>query len=199
MCGVMNTFQEGNRIWHRKYFGDAVISQWCVWRLLKSKCICSEGHRAAHLSFPTQHGSPVACSTKCYRTTFLKSSLATFPFPHVARDKTLLCQRPQTWRWCFYFFIFKIFIYLVAPGLSCSRRAPSLRLQGSLVAAGVLLSCGTWTLSCGTHVGSSSLTRDQTWSPCIGSAESYPLRHQGSPDDIFKKFWGSPWCLPPII
>ena len=31
------------------------------------------------------------------------------------------------------------------------------------------------------HVGSSSPTRDRTWAPCIGSMESYPLDHQGSP------------------
>ena len=36
-------------------------------------------------------------------------------------------------------------------------------------------------LSCGMHAGSSSLTRDRTWAPCIGSAESYPLDHQGYP------------------
>ena len=41
--------------------------------------------------------------------------------------------------------------------------------------------------SCGTHdsqlwhVGSSSPTRDQTLVPCIGSTESQPLDHQGSP------------------
>ena len=28
----------------------------------------------------------------------------------------------------------------------------------------------------------SSLTRDQTQAPCIGSVESQPLDHQGSPD-----------------
>ena len=37
------------------------------------------------------------------------------------------------------------------------------------------------TLSHGLHVGSSSLTWDRTRAPCIGSVESYPLRHQGSP------------------
>ena len=31
------------------------------------------------------------------------------------------------------------------------------------------------------HVGSSSLTRDQTWAPCAGSSESQLLDHQGSP------------------
>ena len=36
-------------------------------------------------------------------------------------------------------------------------------------------------LSCGMHVGSSSLIRGRTRVPCIESAESYPLRHQGSP------------------
>ena len=33
------------------------------------------------------------------------------------------------------------------------------------------------------HVRSSSLTRDQTWAPCIRSAESQPLDHQGSPSN----------------
>ena len=45
--------------------------------------------------------------------------------------------------------------------LSCSSPAP-------LVAAHVLLSCDMRTLSCGMHVGSSSLTRDRTQAPCIG-------------------------------
>ena len=31
------------------------------------------------------------------------------------------------------------------------------------------------------HVGSSSLTRDQIWIPCLGTVESQPLDHQGSP------------------
>ena len=31
------------------------------------------------------------------------------------------------------------------------------------------------------HAGSSSLTRDQIRTPCIGSVECYPLDHQGSP------------------
>ncbi|XP_054945140.1 phosphatidylinositol-glycan biosynthesis class F protein isoform X1 [Physeter macrocephalus] len=53
-----------------------------------------------------------------------------------------------------------------------------------LVAARQLLSCGMQTLSCGMHVGPSSLTRDRTQAPCIGSAESYLLRHQGSPSSF---------------
>ena len=52
---------------------------------------------------------------------------------------------------------------------------------GLLVAACRLLSCGLRTLSCGMHAGSSSLTTDRTWAPCIGSTESYPLDHQVSP------------------
>ena len=40
-------------------------------------------------------------------------------------------------------------------------------------------------LSCGMHVGSSSLTRNRTWPPSIGSTESYPLDHQGSPSFFF--------------
>ena len=38
-----------------------------------------------------------------------------------------------------------------------------------LVAAGRLLSHGMQTLSCSMHVGSSSLSRDRTWAPCIGA------------------------------
>ena len=46
--------------------------------------------------------------------------------------------------------------------------------MGSLVAA-----CGL--ISCSMHAGSSSPTRDWTQAPCIGSAGSYPLDHQGTP------------------
>ena len=56
--------------------------------------------------------------------------------------------------------------------------------MGSLVVALRILSCGMRTLSCSMHMGSSSLTRDRTWAPSTGSAESYPLRHQGSPNYI---------------
>ena len=35
------------------------------------------------------------------------------------------------------------------------------------------------------HVGSSSLTKDQTQVPCIGSLVSYPLDHQGNPWGFF--------------
>ena len=57
--------------------------------------------------------------------------------------------------------------------------------MGSLVTARGLLSCVMRTLTCSTHVGSSFLTRDRTRAPCIGSVESYPLRHQGSPPSVF--------------
>ena len=58
-----------------------------------------------------------------------------------------------------------IFIYLTAPGLSWG----TWDLWSSLQYAGSFL------------VGSSFLTRDGTWAPCIGSSESYPLDHQGLP------------------
>ena len=38
------------------------------------------------------------------------------------------------------------------------------------------------------HAGSSSLTRNRTQAPCIGSMESYPLDHQGSPEINYFKF-----------
>ena len=56
---------------------------------------------------------------------------------------------------------FLIFIYLLF-----------IWLHWVLVAARWLLSCGMGTLSSGMHVGSSSLTRDRTQAPCIGSTES---------------------------
>ena len=43
------------------------------------------------------------------------------------------------------------------------------------------------------HVGSSSSTRDQTQDPCIGSAESYPLDHLGSPQNNALKSRYNPW------
>ena len=39
------------------------------------------------------------------------------------------------------------------------------------------------------YVGYSSPTRDQTWAPCIGSMESEPLDHQGSPQIQLLKRW----------
>ena len=51
-----------------------------------------------------------------------------------------------------------VLIYLTVPGLSCRKQ--DFQLQ---------------------HVGCSSLTRDGTWAPCIGSLEFQTLDHQGSP------------------
>ena len=46
------------------------------------------------------------------------------------------------------------------------------------------LSCHTWDLQL-QHMRSSSLTRDRTQTPCIGSTASEPLYHQWSPFCIF--------------
>ena len=70
-------------------------------------------------------------------------------------------------------FFFLIFIYLLFLYLFW--------LRWVLVEAGGLLSCGV-------HVGSSSLSRDWTQAPCIVSVESYPLDHQGSPLVICFKY-----------
>ena len=40
----------------------------------------------------------------------------------------------------------------------------------------LVVACGL--LNCDTHVGSSFLTRDRNWAPCIGSADSYSLDQQ---------------------
>ena len=66
----------------------------------------------------------------------------------------------------FFKYLFIYILILAAPGLSCGTRD---------------LRCSTQALSCCVHAGSSSPTGDRTWAPCIGSAESYPLDHQGSP------------------
>ena len=67
----------------------------------------------------------------------------------------------------------KIFIYLAVAGLSL------------------------W------HVGSSSLTRVGTSAPCIETAESQPLDHQGSPCfrilDCFLFLPSSPWLRPCLL
>ena len=46
-----------------------------------------------------------------------------------------------------------------------------------------IFSCSMKTLKL-CHVGSSSLNTDRTQAPHIGSAESYPLGHQGSPQTV---------------
>ena len=47
----------------------------------------------------------------------------------------------------------------------------------------LVAACGIF--SCGMHAGSSSPTRYRTLAPCTGSAESYPLDYQGSPERHF--------------
>ena len=70
----------------------------------------------------------------------------------------------------------------------------------SLVVARRPLNCSMRTLSGGTHEGSSSPTRDRTWAPFIGNAESYPLDHQGGPLlHQFIKNLPQPWCFLPVI
>ena len=77
------------------------------------------------------------------------------------------------------FLNFYLFI-LAVLGVSCGMWDLQLRHVGSY-------SCSMRTLSCGTHAGSSSLTRDQTGAPCVGGIESYPLDHHGVPTlTIFK-------------
>ena len=72
----------------------------------------------------------------------------------------------------------------------------------SLILSVLGLSCGMWDLlvaACGLLVAACricSLTRDRTRDPCIGSTESYPLDHQGSPSIFtFSRSIGSfsPW------
>ena len=50
-----------------------------------------------------------------------------------------------------------------------------------VVTCGIFLVAACRLLSFSMHAGSGSLTRDRTWAPCIGNAESYSLDHQGSP------------------
>ena len=61
-----------------------------------------------------------------------------------------------------------------------------------LVAAHRIFSCSMWTLSC--SIWSSSLTRDQTQPPCIGTTESQPLDQEGSPLNLTAEGrCDSPW------
>ena len=61
-------------------------------------------------------------------------------------------------------FFFELFIYLAVLGLSCSMQDLQLQRSNSQLQ----------------HMGSSFLTKDRTWAPCIRSRESQPLDHQGS-------------------
>ena len=78
-------------------------------------------------------------------------------------------------------FVFLIFVYLTAPGLSCS----------------------TWDLQSWhentqlQHVGSSSLTGDQTWAPYTGTMDSQPLDHQGSEVKSLShvQLFATPWTV----
>ena len=84
-----------------------------------------------------------------------------------------------------YLFVYYLFIYLFRLHRVLVAEC------GLLVAAWGLLSCSTWTLSYSMwtsyvqHAGSSSPTSNRTQAPCIGSTESYPLDHQGSPWPLF--------------
>ena len=123
------------------------------------------------------------------------------------------CRGWLNWLCFFLFFIcFYFSIYLGSAGSSLRHMDLLVVACGLLVVAwGLLscsmqtLSCGMWTLSCGMHAASSSPTRDWTRAPCIGSTESYPLDHQGSPGFVFIKKSYCPvfircrlvfnWCL----
>ena len=63
-----------------------------------------------------------------------------------------------------YLFIFKYLFIWLCRVLVAAR--------GIFVAACGIFSCSMQALSCGMHVGSSFLTRNRTWAPCIGSTES---------------------------
>ena len=119
------------------------------------------------------------CSPSCSKANLLTPSCAEGKCSVYCKTKQGVqvanAQKAQTPWWL----SGKGFILLLIYLFGCTRFW--LRFASSLVATRGLLSCGMQTLSCSMHVGSSSLTRDWTWVPCIGSAESYPLHHQGSP------------------
>ena len=102
----------------------------------------------------------------------------------IKRCVCMCMQNPACFLFLFYLLIYYLFI-LALPGLSCGTQDLCCIMRDLLVAACGLLSCSMWTLSCGMHAGSSSLTRDRTQAPCIGSTESYPLDQQGSPPHVF--------------
>ena len=88
----------------------------------------------------------------------------------------------QRYKWLSgtFFFLRFIFIYLfilATPGLCCSMWDLLWAMWDLFFF--LVVACGL--LSSGMHAGSSSPTRDWTQAICIGSAESYPLDHQGSP------------------
>ena len=93
-------------------------------------------------------------------------------------------KRYLTFKGNFLFFLKKyLFIYLFWP------RRVLVEASGIFVAAWGIFFAACGIFSCGVRVGSSSLTRDRTRAPCIGSTESQPLDHQRSPSrEIFLIF-----------
>ena len=96
--------------------------------------------------------------------------LSLFPLLKKTKQNNQTGSCSQLWYFITSLFIYFLNIYLfilAVPGLSCN-------MWDLLIAACRLLSCGMRAVS-------SSPTRDRTQDPCIGSVESYPLNHQGSP------------------
>ena len=79
---------------------------------------------------------------------------------HLSVDITYMCTHALHALLFFFFQYLFLNLFLAVPGLSC---------------VALDLGCGTQTLSCSMHAGSSSRTRARTWAPRIGSAETYPL------------------------
>ena len=114
-------------------------------------------------------GSPAEAGGGCgsLSTRTLAAVLGSTPWHEPSQSPPLAPPKSQVA--IFYLFIY-LFIYF-------HHARSSLRHADFLVVACRLLVAACGLLSCGMHVGSSSLTREQTRAPCIGSAESYPLYH----------------------
>ena len=108
------------------------------------------GDRRARLGLPTLLAGGETCGSPAVslpKRLVLKSTIGATEEGEAAKACVLSEMRCDVNTFCFLFFL--IFMCLTTPGLSCSIQ--NLQLQ---------------------HLGSSSLSRDRTQAPCIGTAES---------------------------
>ena len=139
-----------------------VLSQWYHWHFKQKfvhMYIFLGGGVIAFIRFSEGFLIPLKGRNLCPKELYVKTSCEIKCLQGI---KTTMCVLPHTDQNGHLFLFFSFFNLLF-------------RLCQVLVAA-----CR---LSCGLHVGSSSLTREWTWARCTGSTESYPLDHQGSPQN----------------
>ena len=148
------------------------------------------GARASHHRGPSRHGAqaPDAQAQQLWLTgpaapwhVGSSQARARTRVPCISRQTLNHCatrEAPSSLLTCsFILFIYlKKYLFIWLRQVLVAAHGIFVAPRGIFIAVCGIFSCGMQDL-----VGSSSLTGARTRAPCIGSAESYPLDHQGSP------------------